>query len=825
MRDYCEGHLERWGHWVYRHAWLVIAVSLAITAGLASQIPRLEIDTSTEGMLAEGDPVRVAYDDFRKQFGRDEMIILAVHGPDIFAPSFLEKLRELHEAIEAEVPKLEDVTSLINVRNTRGEGDELIVGDFLEDWPSGSEEFESLRQRALANPLYLNQVLSEDGRYTTVLIQTEAYSSIGDPDDALANFDETDASVAGDAEQPFLTGAENTEIVLAVQSLVRRFQEPDFEILVGGNPIMVDQIMSGMLKDMGLFAGLALGVVSLFLAFLFRSLPAVALSLAVSLLAVACALATMAIIGMPLTSPTQIMPTFLLAVGVGNSVHLLVIYLQARGRGDGIEDALAYSLGHSGLAIVMTALTTAGGLLSFMTAEIAPVADLGIICPIGTLIALVFSLVLLPALIAVVPMDARASSGWQTTSPLRRIPMVCGQIGTERPWTVGIIWAFVLTASIAGALRVQFSHQPIHWFAEDHPLRVATERINEELKGVITLEVLVDSGRENGLHDPELLTRMAAMQEFAEGVTAGQLYIGKTISLADVTKEIHRALNEDRADQYVIPNDRTLIAQELLLFENSGSDDLEDVVDSQFRMGRITLKLPMVDAIAFEDLFQKLEPGFDEILGDAASYTITGSWSIMGRTLVALIHSLARTYVMAFATIAPLMMLLLGSVRLGLLSMLPNVSAIVVTVGLMGWCGVPLDAFTLMVGSIALGLAVDDTIHFMHNFRRAFSRLGDAPAAVKATLESTGQALLFTSLVLASGFFIYMFASMKNLFYFGLLTGVAISVAFLANVTLAPALVTLLARSGASKMLRPEASGTEAAEAEVDAEVSAGSTG
>jgi len=269
-----------------------------------------------------------------------------------------------------------------------------------------------------------------------------------------------------------------------------------------------------------------------------------------------------------------------------------------------------------------------------------------------------------------------------------------------------------------------------------------------------------------------------------------------------VNKEIHQALNENREEFYAIPSDRELVAQELLLFENSGSDDLEDLVDSRFQVARLTMKLPMVDAVGFEDLLAQVEPAFAETLGDRAGYTITGNWAILGQTINALVRSLSRTYVMAFLTIAPLMMILLGSLRLGALSMLPSVGAIVVTVGLMGWAEIPLDAFTLMVGSVALGLAVDDTIHFMHNFRRAYSRTGDSRSAVRTTLESTGQALLFTSLVISAGFLVYMFASMKNLYFFGLLTAIAIAVAFLANVTLAPALVTLVARTRAAALLR-----------------------
>ena len=126
--------------------------------------------------------------------------------------------------------------------------------------------------------------------------------------------------------------------------------------------------------------------------------------------------------------------------------------------------------------------------------------------------------------------------------------------------------------------------------------------------------------------------------------------------------------------------------------------------------------------------------------------------------------------------------------------MIPNLAPILLMLGLMGWAGIPLDTFTLMVGSIAIGLAVDDTIHFLHNFRRYYARSGDVPGAVRETLASTGQALLFTSLVLSSGFFLYMLASMNNLFYFGLLTGFTIIAAFLADLILAPALLALVIR-------------------------------
>jgi predicted RND superfamily exporter protein len=355
-------------------------------------------------------------------------------------------------------------------------------------------------------------------------------------------------------------------------------------------------------------------------------------------------------------------------------------------------------------------------------------------------------------------------------------------------------WAALLVIAALGASRLSFSHDSISWFPKGHHIRTATELANSELRGALFLELLIETGEENGLHAPQLLERMERIAEHAESLRSGDVYIGKTVSLADVVKEIHQALNENRPEFHAVPDDRELVAQELLLFENSGSDDLEDFVDSRFSSGRLTMRIPFCDAAQYPALFDDLERGVEHILGPDFEFQLTGLGSIAGRMLPAVMQTMAKSYAIALAVITPLMVLLIGSLRIGLMSMIPNLAPILLTLGLMGWTGIPLDSFTLMVGSIAIGLAVDDTIHFLHNFRRYYGRSGDVPEAVRETLASTGQALLFTSLVLSSGFFLYMLASMNNLFYFGLLTGFTIIAAFLADLILAPALMALVMR-------------------------------
>jgi predicted RND superfamily exporter protein len=179
-------------------------------------------------------------------------------------------------------------------------------------------------------------------------------------------------------------------------------------------------------------------------------------------------------------------------------------------------------------------------------------------------------------------------------------------------------------------------------------------------------------------------------------------------------------------------------------------------------------------------------------MGSDVEVTFTGLMRVISGTMYAMMLTMTRSYLIAFAVIAPLMIVLIGNFKLGLVSMIPNLMPIVIVLGIMGWFDVPLDAFTLLIGSIAIGLSVDDTIHFMHNFRRYYERSGEVVVAVRETLASTGQALLFTSLVLSTGFFIFTLASLNNMFFFGLLTGLTIVLAFLADLILAPALMALV---------------------------------
>ena len=348
---------------------------------------------------------------------------------------------------------------------------------------------------------------------------------------------------------------------------------------------------------------------------------------------------------------------------------------------------------------------------------------------------------------------------------------------------------------ISGALQTKFSHKPFEWLPPSDLTRIATDFVNANMRGASTVEVIVDSGHDNGLYEPTFMQGLERLSQEIGAIDQGELYVGKTLSLADILKEINQALNENRSGHYRIPEQRDLIAQEFLLFENSGSDDLEDFVDSQFRQTRFTIKMPWVDSMLYRPFMEDLKRRFSQALGADNEITVTGMVALLGRTMSATMESMKQSYIIAMLVITLMMIAVIGNVRIGLISMIPNLVPIVLTLGLMGWFGIPIDLFTMLIGSIAIGLAVDDTIHFMHNYRRYHHETGRVNQAVRNTLLTTVRAMLVTSVVLSIGFFLYMFATLSILQHFGLLTGFAILMALLADLFLAPALMAQLHRS------------------------------
>lgn len=779
----------------------VLVGILLCTTLLGWQLQHLKFDTSNEGFLHEDDPYLKTYNQFREEFGRDDFLVLAVYSEELFSSEALDKLRALHEDLLGSVPFLEDITSLINIRDVRGEDDTLLVDELLLQTPTTPGELAELRERVLGNPLYINNLVSENGKYTAILLQSQVYG--GDPDgDLFSGFDEpSEEDESGDSpEQGYLSDLENDLFVEAVHEVVARHQDPSFLISAAGPPVNLHAIKYYMQQDAFTFMKLALLVIGSCLFLMFRRASGVILPLMLVGLSLVSTVGLMTMLGVSFKLPTTMLPSFILTVGVGASIHVLSLAYQNIRHGKDRHAAIVSAYGHSGLALMMTSLTTSAGLASFSMAKVAPIADLGIFSAIGVGISLIYTFTFLPATLSLLPLKPMDPERPIRPGLMDRFLRAVAAFSIRRYRLVLAFAAVVVLLGLAGVSRVLFSHDGLEWLPEELGVRQATQVLDRELKGTVVLEMVLDTGRENGLYDrATLLDIERLMAELVDDYADHEVPIGKALAITTLLKEIHQALHGNDPAFYKIPDNEKLIPQEFLLFTNTGSDDIDNLTDSQYRYVRITLKVPWQDALLYIPFIRDVTERFSDTFtkrrlegGDPMQVTATGIMSLFGRIIHAAMYSAAQSYAIALVVITVMMILLIGNLKLGLISMIPNLAPIITVLGLMGWLSINLDMFTMLIGSIVIGLAVDDTIHFMYNFKRYYMQTGDLHEAVENTLLTAGRAMLTTSVVLSIGFFIFMFAAMNNLFYFGLLAGSAVLLALGADLLLAPALMTLV---------------------------------
>lgn len=785
-----ESVFGRIADWVYKHRFTTLATISLVTILLAGQLPKLTIDTRDESFFHQNDPTLVAYDQFRDQFGQDDMFFIALKPENGLTPSFFNTMIRLHKELEEKVPYLDKVKSLINGRVVRAQGeDTLIVEDLFAQPPKTVEENKNILNRIDHYPLYENLLVSSDRTLGIVLVKAQAVIQPA-ADELMAGFaqDSPDRQQAG---RQYLDNAQNVEINDVIRKIVSKYQGQGIEFFFAGTPAFVAELQRGLEEDLALMIPLSFLLIIIFLALFFRRISGVIYPLLIVLSALVSTLGIMAICQIPVTNAFMILPTFLIVVGVGDSVHILTIFYRLLKSGLDKKDAIIQAVAYSGLPVFMTSLTTAFGLFSFVWADVAIIAQLGYIAPAGVMLAFLYTIFLLPALVAVFPVKpARPLSAGKMSFADRTFNCIT-QITTGHPLKVAMAWLLIAILAGIATSEVRFSHNAMSWLPPGSTVRAGTRLLDNKNGGTVMLEIIVDSGRENGLHDPDLLRRMDQAGKEIPDFSVHDIKAGKVVSIADVLKETNRALNQDADSAYIVPGSRQLIAQELILFESSGSDDLTELADSTYRVGRLSVLAPFTDSILYQDYVRKIKTYLDQQF-PAETVTLTGHMALFIGITKLFITSMAKSYIFAFLVITALMVVMIGQLRLGPMSMIANIIPIVMIFGIMGVADIPIDLMTILVGSIVLGLVVDDTIHFLHHFRRAYDRYGSVEAAVKETLFNTGRALVITSLVLCGGFIIYTTAYLSCYVWFGVLIASAVLFALAADLLLLPALLALI---------------------------------
>ena len=298
--------MGRLGYQIAGRPILFILAILIIVAMIASNLPKTTIDTSTESFLFEDSISRLEYNSFREQFGRDEMVIIAIKTDDVFKQDNLEKIRRLHTELEDNVPHLNEITSIINARNTIGTENSLLVGDLFEEWPENDLEIAKLKDIAVNNPIYQNLLISEDAQFTVIALKSNTYTSVEESsidkdideidilEEELGGFDDVESSLESIEQRNFLSDEENSEMVLATTSIVDKYRSQNFKLYVAGSSALTAILKETMMYEMIMFNTLMIITIVIFLMILFKRLTGVILPLLTVILAVVSTMGLMA---------------------------------------------------------------------------------------------------------------------------------------------------------------------------------------------------------------------------------------------------------------------------------------------------------------------------------------------------------------------------------------------------------------------------------------------------------------------------------------------------------------------------------------------------
>ncbi len=816
--------------------WLVFIV---LTGLVASSVGRLQIDMSMEAFFQEDEPAKQAYDRFKSLFGGDEnvYIVYKAKDGDIFSATSLQALQGIQEDLlnyrlylkpgqSSPLDHVTDVKTLINVKYMEAKEGTLLSRDFIgNQLPQTDKEKERLRQQALAHPDYPLLYFSNNSQYGGILIKTDFNAVVEEGEENLNNKsgasldeeelldDEEDASFElsdDNLEQglsfeeeflPKFKKAEMQDYAPFVQALDNILSKPEYtnvlEFYPVGNPILMAFFNDIIMTEMSLIIIGSLVLVTGILWLLFRSFSAVIWPVLIVILSIVWVIGLIGWSGIAMTQMVQIIVFLVLAVGIADAVHILSGYLFFRNQNQDHETALRSVFKKSGLACFLTSVTTSIGLLALIFVPIVPLQTFGMFAAVGVFSAFVFTVFLLPLMLDLwSPFSKKRAQRIATLQGkdhiIQKILKKFDSLSLRYP--VPVIGVFFLTGGILlyGALQIRVDSNIVEIIKETTPIRKTYDLVDRFMGGVGNMEILVDTQRIDGLKDPLVLNAMEDLQNYIEA--KHQKIVAKTSSLVNVTKDSFKTLNEGREEMYIIPQDPHILEQTLFLFNNANPKDRRQLVSDNYRMGRIGINLKNLGSQQGMVFISDVQSHMDELFAPLRTtypnleVTITGQLSLMAMMAEYISWSQIKSFGLALVVISLLLLVVFGSKRIGLVAVLPNIFPVITIFGIMGYLDIPLDVDTLLIAPITIGIAVDDTIHFLTHYRLEMQKHGDMQKAIIHAFREAGQAIAFTSLILSIGFLIFIFSIHQGLSNFGIFSAIAIMTALLADLFLLPSM-------------------------------------
>ena len=823
---------------VQKKRWLVMLLLIAITIVAFMGFPKIKFDLTTEGWFRDDDPVKVALDDFKAEFGSDDGIYI-VYKPkdgDLFSANSLEAANTLCDAIINARAKIKEdessplghilrVTSLPNANFLEIQDDMLISRSLVgSEIPTSQQDLDTLRKTAEFQKKFKLAYYSKDMNYGGILIETdfgaipvdfeESVSDVSGTDGILQMEEMTDTPLAIDKKMRFKPT--DTQDYYALMTEINTFLEDSkyadhLEFYPVGHAVLSiydAEIMSWL----GMLYLLMIVVMIGLLWFIFRSFAAVVWSISIIILATIWTLGFSGWFGVTTSFYVMLTVMMLLAMGMVDTIHVMSGYLFYRNKDQDHQTAMRNTYRKVAFACLLTTFTTTIGFLALSVAPIVHIKTFGYMTAAGIVLELIFAIYLLPLMLTLWSPVKRKVRAEKRASIARVIPNLSVILQRKldkllplierRALGITVFFVLLLGFCILGASKVKVTFNMMDNYDETSWLRKSYEHVDEYMMGTQNMEIFLELGEAYAFQDPFVLNKIDGLQEVIERKYSN--YVLRTASLADIVKDANQKLHEGRNEKYIIPDGNDVVSQTLFMFNNANPTDRRKLVSDDYSKSHITVNLRNTDAASYHDVFGFMQKDIDKTINELkqkypdTKVTLTGTLAMMMKASVFISESTKGSLAFAILAITLTFLLVFGSFRVGLIAILPNLIPSMLTYSLLGWLDIPLDMNTLLIGPIIIGVAVDDTIHFITHYRSEVIIDGNIRRALKATIKEAGQAVIFTSLVLGIGFGILSFAigPMANAGKFGAL---AIFTALICDLFLLPAMILLFDRTAKSE--------------------------
>ncbi|RMG56539.1 MAG: hypothetical protein D6717_06535 [Gammaproteobacteria bacterium] len=741
------------------HRRLIAATLLGLVLLASLGMERLRITTDHRVFFDHDNPYLAELERIEARYARERSLLFLVHpragGLDHVAP--LQAIARLTERAWY-LPWAHRVDSLANFQYSRAVGDELVVAPLYGDTVSEAEARRVVRL-ARKDPLLANRLVSEDGRLALVLV------SLHLPQGASA--------------------AEVERVMEAARRLQDSVQAdfPGQQVRISGGVAMSEAFYDAAVHDLAVLGPLMLGLIALLLLRMLCSWTGTLAALVVMAAAVAATCGLAGWFGVVLSPVSATLPVIVLTLAVANSVHLLCQYQYALCHDQDRDQAMAASLRANLLPMLLAAGTTILGFLSMNFSDAPPFRDLGNLVALGMAVVLVLALTLLPALVTLAPARRRRSKTRCNLLMERLGQWVVAHRRALLPAMLGLGAGLSLLAPLN-----RIDDQFIEYFDADVPFRQNAALMARHLAGQTELTLSIDSSRSSGINDPDFLALLGRFHDWL----ASQPEVRSVDSVVPILRRLSQNLHQDRAEDYRLPDSEQLAAQYLLLYELSLPEglSLNDRIDVDRRATRLRLMLVDLDSSDLLALEQRIRHWWAGRAPADWTLSVVGSSLMFARISERNVPPMLFSAFAALALISLLIALVFRSPVLGLVSLVPNLLPPLMALGLWGLLVGEINLAIAVVGSMTIGLIVDDTVHFLCKFRRARRVLGLGPEdAVRHAFANTGTALWITTVVLSVGFMVFLFSPFTVNAQIGLLSAITIICALLADFLLLPPLL------------------------------------